>query len=224
MFPSVPSTPLFLGALFICASAHLITGCQNIDLYAGVLDPSLELQRYSPHQLTGGLSTRISPCTCCALCHHRPTCQSVSYDPASSECILYSTVGTLRQLTRNQSNQHPLHFFLPRHSQTDQFCLRNSDCIMPGDLCRAHICTPELTVTCRHLFNMARRLSSARHWTHINGTDVITECYRNRSDGGYTLLLNSVSGYQWTREDRLRRIKTDDEGRPMVRQQYSILW
>ncbi|KAF0308865.1 hypothetical protein FJT64_019971 [Amphibalanus amphitrite] len=156
-------------------------------------DQQLQVLTIAPSQ-DGG-------CTCCAHCHYRPRCASLSFNSATSECELYSSVASYSTLQPDYARQWS-YYVMPGRSESGQFCRQDSDCTASGDFCRGRFCTSLDKVTCR---TVAETFGSIRHYAveppifgWIDGKEISVVCWMTLSGKGYTNILWSVNGFSFS--------------------------
>ena len=144
--------------------------------------------------------SQAGSCTCCGLCHQETGCVSLSFNSATSECELYSSVASYATLQPDSANQWT-YYVMPGRSETGQFCRQDSDCVTVGDSCRGRFCTTLDKVTCR---TVADTFGSIRHYAveptiygWVKGKQVMLNCWMTSAGYGYTAILWSVRGFQF---------------------------
>ena len=176
--------PLFLRA---CQA------CMETAWRHGRLDTS---QRLSTVNIS---DPQAGSCVCCAFCHQQTGCASLSYNSATSECELYSTVASYATLQPDLTSEWT-YYVMPGRSATDQFCRQDSDCVTAGDFCRGRFCTSLDKVTCRTLGDL---FGGIRHYDvmpiiygWVQGTQLKMICWMTQGGEGYTTVLWSARGLQ----------------------------
>ena len=189
-----PCTIVLLLSLLLLLLLWTSDACMETAWSSGRMDAGQQLQARTI------ASPQAGSCTCCALCHQDTNCASISFNSATSECELYSTVASYATL-RPDSNSEWAYYVMPGRSETGQFCRQDSDCVTDGDFCRGRFCTSLDKVTCR---TIAVTFGSIRHYDKtptiygfFNGKHLKLKCWMTSGGDGFTTVLWSTRGLQF---------------------------
>ena len=211
-----PCTVVLLLSLSILPLLWTSDACMETAWSSGRMDSDQRLQARTI------ASPQAGSCTCCALCHQDINCASVSFNSATSECELYSTVASYATL-RPDSNSEWTYYVMPGRSETGQFCRRDSDCVTDGDFCRGRFCTSLDKVTCRTIND---NFGSIRHYSveptvygWIQGEQMVLKCWMTSVGYGYTTILWNERGLRFNGSSLLKhnqQLDTELQGQSLL--------